>query len=260
MLTAIIFLLITVLGFGAAWMFGVEQFKVVNPPLSIVMTDPPEDDREGKKDTSLELGVLPVEMPSTDQETPHDGAASNVQDDLLQVIRQPDFMDPGRFQPTVGGPQGRTQGTGEKGPGVGKDGVPRERRWIVEWGNESQAEYKRKLDFFHIYLGVAHRSKGVLAATGFSGDLKMTTSPPDLYFQHRDPVRRQVDRDILQAAGVNPSGGIVAQFIPEKTEKLLAKVELEHAKRPEKEIKKTVFGIRSNGDGYEFYVVDQEYR
>jgi hypothetical protein len=255
MLTAVIFLLLTVLGFGAAWVFSVDRIQRVKQHIVVAPADPPDNDPPGMKDTSFELGELPVEMPHSDQETPQDGAASDVRKDLLQVVQQPDFIDPSRLQAKGGGPQGLDK----KGDGVGKDGVPRDRRWIVEWANESRAEYKKKLDFFHIYLGVYSPSKGVVAVTGFTGNLKKTTSPPDVFFQHANPMRKQVDRDILQSAGVNSSGGVVAQFIPKETESLMLQTELKFAKRPEKEIKKTTFGIRGARDGYEFCVVDQEY-
>ena len=38
----------------------------------------------------------------------------------------------------------------------------------------------------------------------------------------------------------------------------MVEVETKHQNKKESEIKKTVFGIRAAGSGYELYVIDQE--
>jgi hypothetical protein len=74
-------------------------------------------------------------------------------------------------------------------------------------------------------------------------------------------VLQEMDRQLLEQAGITTRGRIIMQFYPPEQEQKLA--ELENAKaggRSVKEIRKTMFGVRAAGTGYEFYVIDQQYR
>ena len=72
---------------------------------------------------------------------------------------------------------------------------------------------------------------------------------------------QEADRTLLVRAGINTKNRIILQFYPPNIEQLLAQAEKQRAgARGVKEIRRTVFGVKSLGADYEFYVTDQEYR
>ena len=74
---------------------------------------------------------------------------------------------------------------------------------------------------------------------------------------------KEADIDLLTKAGVPTNKKLVMQFYPGDTENMLANVEDNYAKandKTTKEIRKTIFGVKNKGGGYEFYIIRQEYR
>jgi hypothetical protein len=75
---------------------------------------------------------------------------------------------------------------------------------------------------------------------------------------------REFDQQLLGRAGIATTGRTLMQFYPEETEHTLAWIEMENAKKQghssAKEFLRTVFGVRPQGRGYEFYVIDQLFR
>ena len=69
---------------------------------------------------------------------------------------------------------------------------------------------------------------------------------------------RDADRSLAAKAGM-AAGKIILQFYPEKTEQLLLRLEHEFRGRDASAIRKTRFGLRSGGDGYQFFVIEQHY-
>lgn len=162
--------------------------------------------------------------------------------------------------------QGDSRMAGPGGEGSA-DIVPRWERWEVHFSTTSRDEYARQLDFFGIELGaVGGGTPNVDYATGLSKPTPSRRSAPGdqekrLYMTWNSGVLQEMDRQLLEQAGITTRGRIIMQFYPPEQEQKLA--ELENAKaggRSVKEIRKTMFGVRAAGTGYEFYVIDQQYR
>lgn len=165
-----------------------------------------------------------------------------------------------------GNAQGDGRGKGPGGPGT-EDGIPAWERWEIRMSGKNMTEYAKQLDFFKIELGVAGGSSNKVdyvsnvsrnTPTVRSGDPK---DEKRIRFLQRNGELREADRQLAQKAGVNITKRIVFQFYPKETyDALLA---LENQKmRPYgiKDVRRTVFGIRPQGAGFEFYVIDQELR
>jgi hypothetical protein len=155
-----------------------------------------------------------------------------------------------------GGPVGRD------GVGVGPDDVSTRvaERWVIEWGNDTEVGYRRKLDHFGIYLGAVRDRSLVGAVRGFeAAKHEASANPPSLWFVHRDGVRTELDRKLLAAAGLKlrPTD-VVAQFFPRELQAVLASLETGYSHKNVSQIQKTVFGIRPAGAGYEFFVIEQQ--
>src|SRR5262249_27396364 len=118
----------------------------------------------------------------------------------------------------------------------------------------------RKLDYFGIYLGAVRAGTLVGAVKGLeSGRFERTLTPPDFWFIHQDRMRLEVDRKLLQEAGLNlQPTDILAQFFPAELQAQLASLEQRHSHKNANEIKRTIFGVRAAGAGYQFYVVEQQ--
>jgi hypothetical protein len=172
-----------------------------------------------------------------------------------------------------GAPTLTTGGSGlgdDRPPGPLGDGdpniIPRSERWQIQYPSGNLKQYARVLDYFKIELGVIGGGrKEVEYAHNLGSKPTKRTGHPDqekrLYMTWRSGEMKEADAQLLSQAGVNASGAIQIQFIPEDTENLLAGVERQAmGNRHLREVQKTVFGVRSRGGNYEFYVIDQRYR
>jgi hypothetical protein len=90
-----------------------------------------------------------------------------------------------------------------------------------------------------------------------------TGDPKDehrLRFLHRSGELRAGDRQLAEKAGVRTEGRIVFQFYDQATYRLLLGLEAAaKGNRRIKDVRRTVFGVRSAGGKYEFYVIEQQY-
>jgi len=166
-------------------------------------------------------------------------------------------------------PGGRSTGTGKhpaKGTGGGHGGgAPRENSWEIRFPPGNTVEtYGKQLDFFGIELGVlegvsevtyinklgqekpAHRT-GVRSAEGRK---TMTWSRGDL---------DQADQELFTRAGIKVDGRPIFKFLPPETENKLAALERGFKNRAPKDIRRTRFGLKPEGAGWAFYVIDQTY-
>jgi hypothetical protein len=178
---------------------------------------------------------------------------------ILQAAEQNQFNDAplgALKRGQLGGPIGRDRN--DRGP----DGpaVRRSDRWVIEWGNDTETGYRRKLDHFGIYLGAVRGGQLVGAVRGFESDRRQeTVNPPRLWFIHQDRTRVETDRRLLTSARVPVlATDVVAQFFPAEVQERLASLEAEFSHKNVSEINRTVFGIRAAGAGYEFYVIEQQ--
>jgi hypothetical protein len=240
------------------WLLNIERLRIKPSATNFELAEMEDGEEEGKKGDAPDLGEVPEEMPNR-EETPLDTAPPDLADDLLQMIQNTDFTDPLQAQRQKGGSEGGAGGYGEKGKGFGKGGSSRAQRWVIEWGSDTESGYKKKLDFFKIFIGAVRGGQLVGAARGFdTAPREQTGTPPNLWFVHQDKTRVDTDRKLLQQAGVSVSGtDILCQFYPPDLQARLVEVETKHQNKRENEIKKTVFGIRQSASGYELYVIEQ---
>ena len=157
----------------------------------------------------------------------------------------------------------------DRGPGGrgNADIIPRWERWEIRYDSTNLADYARQLDFFGIELAATGGGKKMIeyAANLSQSPPSRRTGAPDkeerLYMLWRGGPLERADRELLTAAGIDVRGRVLVQFFPEKLEQSLAMLENAYAKeRKVTEVRKTVFGVRSSGQSYEFYVTDQQYR
>jgi hypothetical protein len=167
---------------------------------------------------------------------------------------------------TTGGTgQGDSRPPGPLGDGD-PDVIPRAERWQIQYPSSNLKQYARVLDYFKIELGVIGGGrKEVEYATNLAGKPTKRTGSPDqekrLYMTWRSGEMKQADSQLLSQAGVNTGSAVQIQFIPPEAENLLAAAEHKAmGNRKLKEVQKTIFGVRSQGSGFEFYVIEQRYR
>ncbi len=158
-----------------------------------------------------------------------------------------------------------------RGPlGEGDDIIPRWERWEIRYNTNSLDAYMEQLDFFRIELGaVGGGEKLIDYARNFSkGRPERRRGPGDkehrLYMTWTGGPLKQFDIRLLKMAGIKTKGRIIMQFYPPDVENHLANLELNFAKQngktSVKQIKRTVFGVRRGGRGFEYYVISQKYR
>ena len=128
--------------------------------------------------------------------------------------------------------------------------------------------YAGQLDFFGIEIGIVREG----------GKIDVCLPPRQLetrYPQHHRGLQEragywlrwtqgdleQADRELAEKAGIDPSGGWLLKFVPHDTEVKLWNLEQTRAgTERSKSIKKTQFGVKTIGSGFEFYVIDQTYK
>lgn len=193
-------------------------------------------------------------------------------DDPLMLIdeiiadRAPELTDPLFAQKKPTG-FGRGEGTGiGDGKGPGRGGRPRNWEVLFPAGNTLQT-YAKQLDFFKIELGVLMPDNKVIYAYNFSKpkpDARTGTVDAEKRYyltwrRGRDKLAA-ADRELLARAGVPTEGRIILKFLPPPLEAQLLALEKARAKeRAQTKVRKTVFQLRSEPNGYAFYVAEQTY-
>lgn len=161
---------------------------------------------------------------------------------------------------------GDNRRAGVTGPGDGP-GIPRHLRWEIVYESGSTLDaYARALDEFGIELGVLE-SDGQVTYVGELSSEKPnvrtsgTSGEQRLHFAWKKSPRQQADQELLKKAGVAWNGRPILQFIPADVENQMANLERIKADgRPVERIRKTIFGVRQQGQTHAFYVIKQMYR
>ena len=154
------------------------------------------------------------------------------------------------------------RGFGSGGPGDG--GYSRENRWTISFpAGQSPDEYARQLDFFGIELAVKLTGNSMEYVSRFSTGtpqrrVGMGRSDLRLYFLWQGGGRKGHDVELLRRAGINVGTNDIFQFFPQAVETLLVNAEVQYKGRQPAEIRKTVFTVVPQGNGYAFSVVSQE--
>ncbi len=155
--------------------------------------------------------------------------------------------------------------------GEGDDIIPRGERWVIKYNANSREAYAQQLDYFQIELAAIGGGQKQVdyarnlrkgrpdARKGAGGD-----SEKRLYMLWTSGALKKFDQQLLRAAGIKTAGRIVVQFYPKPVEDQLARIEMDYARKngrtSAKQFKKTVFGVRRNSRGFEFFVESQRYR
>ncbi|MEE8452303.1 MAG: hypothetical protein V3R99_10325 [Thermoguttaceae bacterium] len=165
--------------------------------------------------------------------------------------------DPSLSDSTKRGRGGGGTGLGS-GDGTGS-GVAR--RWEVYFEGSSLAVYARQLDSFGIELAVLMPGNQVAYAYNLSKSRPDTrTGPADAekryYLTWRGGELQEADRALLSRAGIESQGRILLKFLPPAVEANLQNLEKTLKGSDPERIRRTRFGIRPQGDGYAFFVID----
>ncbi|MBU4271951.1 MAG: hypothetical protein KKA28_08840 [Planctomycetes bacterium] len=163
---------------------------------------------------------------------------------------------------------GHGEGRG-RGDGVGDGSGGSSRGWEVRFDKGATLDvYARQLDFFKIELGVLLPDGRLVYAKNFSKprpDVRYVNNPSEkekrYYLTWRKGGLQQADRELLAKAGINVGKNIILKFLLPALEQRLVALERAYAAgRDPKSIRRTRFGVRSDGDGYAFFVLDQSYK
>lgn len=192
-------------------------------------------------------------------------------DSITQVVASQDLiLDTFGGKGAFGAGEGTGIGDG-RGPGSGPGtmpGIPAWERWEIRFSASDLELYKRQLDFFGVEFGVAGGGiKTVDYVKDFtkSQPAKRLARPPSeekrLRFLYKEGKLKQADRQLAREAGISIDGRIVFQFYSQEMYNTLLALENEKMRpRTISEVLRTVFGIRPAGNGFEFYVIRQDYR
>ena len=172
------------------------------------------------------------------------------------------MLDDPRF---TGMSQSGGHGDGRLGGGPGT-GTGISRQWEVRFAEGNTLDsYAKQLDYFGIELGVLMPGNKVIYAYHLSRARPETrTGPADAekryYLTWRGGDLQQADRDLLGRTGTPTKGRLILKFLPPEVEARLLALERTRAGIDADNVRKTVFGVRAEGSGYIFRVLQQSLR
>ncbi len=140
------------------------------------------------------------------------------------------------------------------------------RNWELHFDKGTvRGQYARQLDFFGIELAVVLPENKLKYVGKFAkGKPETRLGPADqetrCYLTWSEGDLSRADADLLALAGVFAEDRPVLKILPAAVEAKLAALERTAAGADIDNVRKTRFGIRAAGDGYEFYVVQQSLR
>lgn len=194
--------------------------------------------------------------------------------DSLAAVTTAVTMQPATLDQLLGDADaiGRGRGQGDsRGEGAGGEGdarvVPRWDRWEIRFSAAQVETYARQLDFFGIELAAMGGGKpqveyaSRLSQPTPTKRLQGAEKEERLRFAWKAGRLQEFDRQLLAKAGVDVHDRIVVQFASLALENQLARLEQEQSgSRDVAEIRKTIFGVESAGDGYQLVVLRQDLR
>ncbi|MBN2579700.1 MAG: hypothetical protein JXB10_11980 [Pirellulales bacterium] len=201
-----------------------------------------------------------LDAPEEVEELPQDVIEETISAVAEVVVEQVDQIDDPNRDAVRRGGGGSGRGFG---PGTG-GGVPR--HWEVLFAKGSSLKtYARQLDHFRIELGVLLPNNRVAYVSKLSqARPEVRYGPADqekrYYLTWRSGELQKADRALLAKAGVDSQGKIILKFLRPEVEADLVAKEKTRAGGNRKKVLKTVFGVKSVGAGFEFYIVEQVLR
>jgi hypothetical protein len=164
---------------------------------------------------------------------------------------------------------GRSEGTGKhpaKGTGGGfGGGAARQTAWEIRFPPGNTVEtYAKQLDGFGIELGVFGGANEIVYISKLTQPKPATrtgqrTADGRKYMTWSRGDLDEADQELLNRAGINPEGRTVFKFLPPEIESQLATLERQFKNRASKDIRRTRFGVKPDGQKFVFYVIDQTY-
>ena len=231
------------------------------------------EDGEGGGD-GRPAGGSQLDTPSDEAFVGNDKETTDMQQDLsvldtATAAKAAELDDPELVAPTrhgsFGSGGGIYGGFGDgrgMGHGPGKPGWPR--HWEVMFSKATLDAYAKQLDFFKIELGVLQPDNKIIYAFNLAKskpDTRVVSNPAlnerRYYLTWRTGEMQQADRDLLAKAGIDPGDRLILKFLPKEVELTLMGLERAFNNLTPKDIRKTRFGVRPEGDGFEFYVLEQ---
>jgi len=231
---------------------------------------------------NLDTGGSQLDVPSNEPVVGKDNKTSDAQDnlstlDIAAAMKATTVDDPEATMPTRlgsrgtggglhgGNGPGRGRGKGPGRPGDPDTGVPRQ--WEVEFSKNTLDAYARQLDFFKIELGVVLPDNKIVYAYNLSKskpDTRTLTDPAAnegrYYLTWRNGEMQQADQELLARAGVDVGDAVIMKFLPPQVEAALAELERNRAGADSTKIRRTRFGVRPEGAGFTFFVLEQSLR
>jgi len=164
---------------------------------------------------------------------------------------------------------GRSEGTGKhpaKGTGGGfGGGAPRQTGWELRFPPGNTVEtYAKQLDFFGIELGVFGAANEIVYIAKLAQEKPVThtgqrSADGRKYMTWSRGDLDEADQELLRRAGIKPEGRTIFKFLPAETENRLATLERQFKNRASKDIRRTRFGVKPEGNAWTFFVIDQTY-
>lgn len=158
---------------------------------------------------------------------------------------------------------GNRNATGGSGNGEGDQRSPPMR--ILSLNVRSLTEYAQMLDALGMEMGVLGGGvDGIVYVSRLSAEKPAVRSGTGdaenrLYFP-QDRALAELDQQLLSKASVPVQNRVIVYFVPPAVERQILQAEREFANRTPQDISQTLFGVRSEGDSYTFYVIEQQPR
>jgi hypothetical protein len=220
---------------------------------------------EGGGNGQASGGTQQLDAPSDEPGFGKDNQTPDVQDELKRM----DVAAVSKKDGSLGTGGGRNRGIGP-GDGLGNDDrpvgtpAPPARHWEVLFSQNTLDGYAKQLDFFKIELGVLLPDSKIIYAcnlTKSKPDIRTVANPAAsesrCYLTWRSGEMQQADRDLLARAGVDVGNSLVVKFLPPEVEERLVSLEKSYARADANRIKRTRFGVRADGAGFTFFVLEQ---
>jgi hypothetical protein len=255
------------------WLSDRLQHRTMAVPVAL---EEFREDGEGGGDGRA-AGGSQLDSPAENEFVGNDTSTTEVQQDLNAMgaavaenaveLDDPSLMVPPKRQGAFGTGGGIWGGFGPGrglGHGPGKPGKPR--NWEVVFQKGTVEQYAKQLDFFKIELGVIKEGK-VHYAFNLHRPKPSTRIEPNpalketrFYLRWVQGDLKKADEELLAKAGIEGPYHFVLKFLPPEVEADLYQKEQLKAGDDKNRIKKTRFGVKQDGDRYEFYIIDQLYK
>ena len=264
------FLLSAIMMFGAfatiLFLIWYTSLKRDQPPVLVIEQPFSEDSGdskpEGVADDELEPGV--EDFPEI--ETPQLAMALEAVTDALSSIRaNTDAVSGSALL------QGRGRGAGSIGGGGDGNGggIPEHKRWVINYESTDIDQYSDQLSFFNIDIGIVKSDSNVIFRVHDPGGnaQKINSSRKQeqktLRFSHKQRRMKRWDQVIGKRVGIDTDKTLICQFYPESTRQIIRRVEAEalaEKGRKLSEVRQTIMKVQPAGNGFEFVVLDFNYR